>query len=152
MPVSRQSNLFVRSTQSLSKEKLREKFVQALREQGRDWGLLIRDINGGFTGVGRAQANSLKVIPTEVYRLYLDGREELARGVDVIGTPLLTLAHVKAAGDEMHVFHGWCGAESGSVPVSMVAPTVYLDRLEVQRKNISPDRPPLLPNPVPEDQ
>ncbi|MDJ0655001.1 MAG: TldD/PmbA family protein [Xanthomonadales bacterium] len=151
-PVARQSNLFVRSRQAVPAEELRRKFVETLERQERDWGLVIRDVRGGLTSTRRTQTSALQVVPTEVYRLYRDGREELVRGVDVIGTPLLTLSHLAAAADSAQVFHGWCGAESGSLPVSLVAPSVLLDRLEVQRKSKSQSRRPLLPNPVPEDQ
>ncbi len=151
-PVARQSNLFVEVDGAVSRERLRRDFLAALDEQQREWGLIIRDVEGGFTGTGRIDPNALKVIPTVVYKVYPDGREELARGVDVIGTPLLTLSHVRAAADDAAVIHGWCGAESGFVPVSLIAPSIYLDRLEVQRKPKSQVRPPLLPNPVPEDR
>ncbi|MEM6938151.1 MAG: metallopeptidase TldD-related protein, partial [Pseudomonadota bacterium] len=150
-PVARQSNLFVEVDNPLSDEAIKARFVAAIGESGNEFGLIIRDAVGGFTTVNRQSPNALKVIPTILYKVYPDGREELARGVDVIGTPLLTLSHIQFGADNPEVFHGWCGAESGSVPVSLVAPSVMLDRLEVQRKARSQTRPPILPNPAPED-
>ena len=119
-----------------------------MQAQGKPWGLLIRSIDaGGYTVVGRADISSFKVNPEMVYRVYPDGREELVRGVDLIGTPLTLFAEVEAAADDAQIFHGWCGAESGMVPTSTVAPSILLRRVEVQRKPRSQDRPPLLPAP-----
>ncbi|MEM9532669.1 MAG: metallopeptidase TldD-related protein [Pseudomonadota bacterium] len=150
-PVARQSNLMVSVADPVPPDELKAQFLEALAESEKGFGLIIREATGGFTSVNRSQPNALKVLPTVVYKVYPDGREELARGVDVIGTPLLTLSHIRAGGTDPKVFHGWCGAESGYVPVSLIAPTVLLDRLEVQRKPRSQTRPPILPNPVPED-
>ncbi len=150
-PVARQSNLFVEVEKPLSPAELKTQFLASVEASDKGYGLVIRDATGGFTTTNRQNPNALKVVPTLLYKVYPDGREELARGVDVIGTPLLTLSHIQAGANDPQVFHGWCGAESGFVPVSLVAPTVLLDRLEVQRKSRSQTRPPILPNPVPED-
>ncbi len=49
---------------------------------------------------------------------------ELVRGVDIVGTPLVSLTKIVATGDTMETFNGYCGAESGSVPVSASAPAI----------------------------
>jgi TldD protein len=88
------------------------------------------------------------VIPLVVYRVYADGRpDEMVRGVDIVGTPLASFAKIAATSDRAEVFNGICGAESGAVPVSAVAPAMLISEIEVQRKDRSEDRPPLLPSP-----
>jgi predicted Zn-dependent protease len=82
-----------------------------------------------------------------VYRVYADGREELIRGVDLVGTPLAAFAKITAAANDFEVFNGYCGAESGQVPVSAVAPSLLVSQIEVTRKAKSQERPPLLPPP-----
>ena len=83
-----------------------------------------------------------------VYRVYADGRpDELVRGVDIVGTPLAALTRIVATGDQQHVFNGVCGAESGSVPVSAVAPAMLFSEMEVQKRAHSHERPPILPPP-----
>jgi TldD protein len=52
----------------------------------------------------------------------------------------------------MEVFNGICGAESGSVPVSAVAPALLVSQIEIQRKERSQDRPPYLSRPSTEVQ
>jgi TldD protein len=77
-----------------------------------------------------------------------DGREELVRGVELIGTPLSLLENVAAAADDMGVFNGVCGAESGWVPVSAIAPSVLLPEVEVQKLDRNLKRSPILPPPL----
>ncbi len=147
-PVSRQSNLIVEVTDPLTSEELKERFVEAIEATERPFGLRIEEIQGGFTFTGRMIPNSFNVSPLLVYRVYPDGREELVRGVDLIGTPLTTFSRVVAADDQIGVFNGFCGAESGMVPVSAAAPSVLVSQIEVQKKEKSQDRPPILPAPV----
>jgi hypothetical protein len=83
-----------------------------------------------------------------VWRVFPDGRpDELVRGVDIVGTPLLSLNNIILTGDKLQVFNGICGAESGQVPVSAVAPAMLFSEIEVQKKNKGTDRPPLMPPP-----
>jgi hypothetical protein len=89
------------------------------------------------------------MLPLVVYRVYADGRpDELVRGVDVAGTPLASLDKILGTGDTPEVFNGFCGAESGSVPVSAVSPAILVELLEVQKKETSTDKPPILPHPL----
>ncbi len=147
-PVARQSNLIVEVENPLTGDELRERFVESIQAADKPFGLRIEEIQGGFTFTGRTMPNSFNVTPLLVYRVYPDGREELVRGVDLIGTPLTTFSRVVAADDRIGVFNGLCGAESGMVPVSAAAPSVLVSQIEVQKKEKSQDRPPLLPAPV----
>jgi hypothetical protein len=146
-PVARQSNMLVAVDKPIGYAELKQRLLAEITQQGQPWGLIIRDLDGGFTETARQSTGGAKLLPTMVYRLYADGREELVRGVDLVGTPLTLLAELEAADGRYGVFHGWCGAESGYVPVSTVAPDLLIRRIEVQRKPKSQDRPPLLPAP-----
>ena len=148
-PVSRQGNLIVESSKSMTNAQLRQELVKLIKEQGKPYGLLIDDIAGGFTFTGRGQPQAFQVLPLVVYRVFPDGRpDELVRGVDMVGTPLASLKKIVATGDTPEVFNGYCGAESGSVPVSAASPAILLSELEVQKKESSTDRPPILPPPA----
>ena len=147
-PVSRQSNMLVTTTQPVSEQELREKLIELCKEQGKSFGLFFKDIQGGFTFTGRSLPNSFNLLPTEVYRIYTDGRpDELVRGVDLVGTPLVTLSMISDAGGTCEIFNGICGAESGSIPVSVVSPAILVTQVEVEKKSKSQDRSPILPRP-----
>ena len=95
--------------------------IAEVKKQNKPYGLYFRDITGGFTTTRRAGLQAFKVIPVIVYRVYADGRpDELVRGADIVGTPLASFSKILATGDKTEVFNGYCGAESGSVPVSAV--------------------------------
>lgn len=148
--VARQSNLLVESSKSVSRAELKKMLIEQIKSSNKPYGLLFDDIEGGFTFTQRYLPNSFNVRPTVVYRIYPDGREELVRGVDLIGTPLIAFSKIVAADNDVGVFNGICGAESGWVPVSAVSPGLLISQIEVQRKEKSQERAPLLPPPAPE--
>ena len=68
-------------------------------------------------------------------------------GVDIVGTPLASFAKILATSDAPQVFNGYCGAESGTVPVSAISPAILVSEIEVQKKNRARDLRPLLSRP-----
>jgi predicted Zn-dependent protease len=147
--VSRQSNLVVESAKAVSDSRLREMLVEEIQRQHKPYGLYFRDITNGFTTTSRAGLQAFSVVPVIVYRVYADGRpDELVRGADIVGTPLASFAKILATGDKPEVFNGYCGAESGSVPVSAVSPAILVSEIEIEKKAKANDRPPLLPEPA----
>jgi TldD protein len=145
--VARQSNLIVEVANPVSNPELKRMLVEEIKKQNKPFGLYFQDIEGGFTLTGRVIPNAFNVLPVMVYRIYPDGREELVRGVDLIGTPLTTFSKMVAGDDQVATFNGICGAESGSVPVSASSPAVLVSQIEVQKKGKSQERAPLLPPP-----
>ncbi len=147
--VSRQSNLIVESAQQVTEGRLREMLTEEIRRQGKPFGYYFEEVTGGFTLTGRQGVQAFKVIPLVVYRVHPDGRpDELVRGADIVGTPLSAFAKIIATGDTPGVFNGYCGAESGDVPVSAVSPALLVSEIEIQRKQTSQDRAPILSRPV----
>ena len=149
--VSRQSNLIVEIENPVSADELKEMLLERVREQGREFGLYFEDIQGGFALTGRTMPNAFNVQPLVVYRLYADGRQEYVRGVNLIGTPLTTMSRIEAGASDYDTFNGYCGAESGSVPVSAVSPSILISQIEVQKAMASRAKPPILPTPVERD-
>jgi predicted Zn-dependent protease len=146
--VSRQGNLIVQSTKTMSPGVLRDSLLAECRRQGKPYGLVFEDISGGFTMIGRGGPQAFKVIPLLVYRVYADGRpDEVVRGVDIVGTPLTCFAKITATADDDDIFNGTCGAESGWVPVSAVSPSILVSEIEVEKKSKEQDRPPVLARP-----
>ena len=148
-PVARQSNLVILNSKPESRAELKKQLLAQIKAQGKPFGLFFDDIQGGFTLTGRSIPNAFNVLPIMVYRVYPDGREELVRGVDLVGTPLTTFSKILAADDEKSVFNGICGAESGGVPVSASGPAILISQIEVQKKAKAQERPPILPVPFP---
>jgi predicted Zn-dependent protease len=147
--VSRQSNLVVSSTRAVSDQKLRQMLIDEIKRQNKPYGLYFEDITSGVTTTQRAGVQAFKVVPVIVYRVYADGRpDELIRGADIVGTPLASFSRILATSDKQEVFNGYCGAESGSVPVSAVSPAILISEIEIEKKDASQDLLPLLPSPL----
>jgi len=147
--VSRQSNLIVEAEQAVSPDSLRALLRLECAKQAKEYGLLFEDIEGGFTFTQRTLPNSFNVSPLVVYKIYADGRpDELVRGIDLIGTPLATFNNIIAASTDVEVFNGTCGAESGWVPVSASSPSLLVSAVEVQKKQKSQAKLPILSDPT----
>ena len=145
--VARQSNLIVESKKAVSRADLKKKLIEQINASNKPYGLFFDEIEGGYTFTQRSIPNAFTVLPTVVYRVYPDGHEELVRGVNIIGTPLIAFSKIVATDNEIGIFNGVCGAESGWVPVSAVSPGLLVSQIEVQRKEKSQEKVPLLPPP-----
>ncbi len=148
VPNGRQGNLIVTSTHAVPDSELRKMLIEEAKKQGKPYGLYFEDISSGNAETTRNSPQAFQVIPLVVYRVYVDGRpDELVRGVSIVGTPLAAMKRILATGDKSDVFNGICGAESGSIPVSAVAPAMLLTEMETQRQPQGTERVPILPNP-----
>jgi len=151
MPTGRQGNLIVTSSKTVSDAELRGMLIAEAKKQNKPYGLYFEDISSGFAVTTRSAPQAFQVIPLVVYRVYVDGRpDELVRGVSIVGTPQAALNSILATGNHQDIFNGICGAESGSIPVSAVAPAMLVSQIETQRQAQGTARPPILPPPVPE--
>jgi TldD protein len=148
MPTGRQGNLIVTSTKAEPEADLRKELIEEAKKQGKPYGLYFEDISSGFAVTQRSAPQAFQVIPLVVYRVYVDGRpDELVRGVSIVGTPLAAMKRIVSTSDKSEVFNGECGAESGTVPVSAVAPAMLVSEIETQRQQQGTQRPPILPIP-----
>jgi len=145
MPTGRQGNLIVTSTKTEPEIDLRKQLISEAKKQGKPYGLYFEDISSGFAVTTRSAPQAFQVIPLVVWRVYVDGRpDELVRGVSIVGTPLAAMKRILATSDKSEVFNGECGAESGTVPVSSVAPAMLVSEIETQRQQQGTQRPPIL--------
>jgi TldD protein len=144
MPVARQGNLVVETTRSVPRTDLEKLLIDEVRRQKRPYGMMFTDISGGVTNTDAFEPQAFRVFPVMAYRLYPDGKKELVRGLNLIGTPLIALQSIRAASREVETFNGFCGAESGFIPVSASAPSLLIEKLEVEKGFIPADRPPIL--------
>lgn len=157
-PVGRMATLMVESENRHSLDTLKKMLIEEAKKQGKPYGLIIRHIRNGETDTKGPSASGLggnfqafKATPVLVYAVDVaTGKERLVRGVELVGTPLVSLEKVIAAGNDDDVFNASCGAESGWVPVSVVSPSILTAQVELQRVGGNPKRSPLLFSPFQE--
>lgn len=148
-PMARMGNLVVRSSKTVSRENLFEELRAEARRQGKPYGLYVEEVDGGETNTSRWGVQTFKGVARKLYQVDTEtGALTLVRGADIVGTPLASIRKISLTGDDYHVFNGFCGAESGYVPVSAVAPSVLVTEIEVQRRSEEPLTQPILPPPA----
>ncbi len=147
-PVARMGVTRLIASETVPYEELEKQLIEEVKRQGKPYGYVIDDLSGGFTQIYSGRAQVFKLTPQYVYRIYPDGRKEVVRGADIVGTPLVSFSQIKAAASDDAVFNGTCGAESGWVPVSAIAPSVLLKSLEIEKTAKSSSKPPVLPAPM----
>jgi TldD protein len=146
--VARMGNTRLSCTEPIAAANLRDTLKAWLRRTGNPFGLMVHELSGGYTYTGRDLPQTFKLEPLFVTQIFADATpDRLVRGVDVVGTPLQSLAQIVAAADDPAVFNGYCGAESGWLPVSAISPSLILSSLEFESRSKDQNRPPILPPP-----
>lgn len=147
-PTGRMGNLIVEAHDPLPPAELERRLRAELERTGKPYGFLLVGSSGGENPTNRESPQTLEVRPRLVYRLDRKGRRTLVRGVKLVGTPLVLLNRIVAAGSDAALANGFhCGAESGWVPVSQIAPSVLVSEVELQRLPEDRVRPPVVPHP-----
>jgi predicted Zn-dependent protease len=147
-PVGRMANLFVEGKSPVPGARMRDMLLEEVRKQGKPYGLIIETIAGGATNTSSYGFQAFKGVPRVAWRVDAKtGETTLARGFEIVGTPLSSINKILATSDRYGVFNGYCGAESGSIPVSTVAPEMLFAEVELQRAEEGKERPPILPPP-----
>ena len=149
-PIARMANLMVASSDAkkVPYAKLKQMLIEQVKKQKKPFGLIIKDITGGSTNTSGYGYQAFKGSSRLIYKVDpKTGAETLVRGAEMVGTPLVSISKIVAASQETGVFNGYCGAESGYVPVSTIAPALLTTEIELQRNQTGKERPPLLPPP-----
>jgi predicted Zn-dependent protease len=146
-PMSRMAVTYVKAENTVPFEELKRLLIEEVKKQNKPYGLIIKNIQGGSTNTSTFGYQAFNGVPRSVYRVYPDGREELVRGVEMVGTPLVTISKIIKASNEYGVFNGYCGAESGYIPVTAIAPYVLISEIELQSTLKLKERSLILPSP-----
>ena len=146
----RMANLIVSADGAVTLDELQKKLLDLVRREGKPYGFFLVGSSGGENPTNRESAQTLEVRPRLIYRVdAATGARTLVRGVKLVGTPLVVLNRVVAAGNDPTLANGYhCGAESGWVPVSQIAPSLLVSEIELQRLPEERSRPPILPSPL----
>jgi TldD protein len=169
------SNLFFTTTEGQSAADLKKKFLDACKQNGQKFGLVIRAMDNPVIGSSSQQelSDALAVlatgaqkgdrIPMLVYRVNVDdGHEELVRGAILAGVTTRSLRTLLGIGSDNAVFSyaqsqdaeiagtplAAFGSVSGGVASTVVAPSLLFEEVEVRGPHGEPRRMPLVPPPA----
>jgi hypothetical protein len=141
--------LFVEAEDGVTNEELKKALIDAAAEQHLEYGLRIVSIEGAGGGLARAVAAlrgggrggaggggpggfggaaSNLGDPVAVYKVYLDGREELVRGCEFGSLEVSALKDILAAGNQPTIYNTGSPAGGGA---SVIAPAVLFEEVEL---------------------
>ena len=160
-------NLFVRAAQTVPAPELKQKLIQLCQERNKPYGMLVRKLDfpssASFDEFRRMTASMAQSggnarpvsLPLLVYRVYPDGKEELVRSLRFHGLSTRNLKDIAAASDENYVFDfidsnaplALIGAGNFITSVSVVAPSILFDELELEPVQEEVPKPPIVPPP-----
>lgn len=147
-PMGRMGTLIIESVEITPQETLKNMLLEECNKQGKTFGYIIKKAVSGETATGRHGFQAFRQRPILLYQVHADtGEEILIRGLEIVGTPLSSINKIIAAADNYNIFNGYCGAESGYIPVSTIAPSVLTTEIELQKISSEKSKPPLLPAP-----
>jgi TldD protein len=133
-PISRMAVTIIESKNGLGLDKLKARLIQEIKRQKKPFGMIVYETNGGETATTNYDFQAFAGDISYATLIYPNGKEVAIRGVNFVGTPLQSLSNIIAVGDEQQLDNGFCGAESGLVPISTISPAVLISNLELQGK------------------
>jgi predicted Zn-dependent protease len=129
-------NLIVQSSASRSYEDLKKELIDMCRAEKLEYGVVIKALDGS----GRGPIGS----PVLAYKVYVaDGREELIRGASAAGITVRSLRTIEAAGSDSYA----ANRLSGAGPMTIVAPSVLIEEMELKRPTGAQQKPAILTHP-----
>jgi TldD protein len=168
------SNLIFSSTETVSNEDLKKKFVESCKAEKLDFCIVVRQMDNPSLSLmhqedfsellasfgGNAATDRL---PLVVYKLYpKDGHEELVRGARITGFSPRMLRSIAGIGSDAFVYNymqsqingisgtalgAFGSAQGNGLPATVIAPALLFEEIEVRGARGEPKRLPILPEP-----
>ena len=146
-PISRMAVTIVESKNGISLDRLKSRLVQEIKKQKKPFGMIVYETAGGETDTTNYDFQAFSGNISYATLVYPNGREVPVRGVNFVGTPLQSLNNIIAMGDTPTLDNGFCGAESGLLPISTISPAALISNLELQGKDEEMVTPTILQRP-----
>ncbi len=141
------SNLFVSTSEPVTVAEMKKRLIELCRTRNKPYGIIVRKMDfPSSAGVDEArrvmsaqQGGRPVSIPILVYKVYVDGHEELVRGLRFRGFNVRSLKDILAAGDDSAAFEymdntapfALIGGAGFTSEACVVAPSILIDDLEL---------------------
>jgi len=134
------SNLIITATGGKSYEDLKKELLKTAKEERLDYGIMIKATN--------PNGNSPVGTPVLTYRVRVsDGKEELIRVAGASGLNVQGLRHIVAVGNDSIASNRLVGTQGAETPTSVVAPSVLVEELSLDKPSGTQQKPALMTNP-----
>ncbi len=159
------TNLIIKAHETSSVADLKKKMIDLCQQRGLSYSIVIKKMDFPSTAAsdemrrlmgGGAAGGRPVSMPLYVYKLYLDGHEEMIRGVKLRGVNARSLKDILAAGNDEatlnYLENGATFAQVGgggyTTEVSVVAPSILIDDLELTKMEDELPKLPVAPSPM----
>ena len=142
---SQVSNFFVRANNGKSEEELKQELIKNCREIGLTFCVKITMLTPEQSPGGAMLSQ-----PVLAYKVYTaDGREELVRALSLGEVTLRVLRDITFAGRENYAYNTTLSGDywRGGLPVSISAPSIMVEELEMKKISGTQQKPALLTHP-----
>lgn len=160
------SHLAVTTEAGLSLKDLKEKLLQIIQQQGKEYGVIIRRVGNPLLKTSRDLMAASFAMPSrdeisvertiQAYKAFPDGREELIRSAEISGLNLSTFKEILAASQELTVYSAPFSAslislfylgDSTTPIVSYVIPSLLFEDITVKKPSGEIPKPPAIKHP-----
>lgn len=157
-PKGRFTNLIVTSDQTVSYDELKRELIEYCKEMDLEYGIVVKKLKDknlemektfDFSRfMGMPQKEKELTPPLEVYRVWVkDGKEELIRGAEFEGVTIKTLKDISQTADDYYV-HNFLLGHDHELPTSIVAPSILIEEMDLEKTEAKAVKPPYLKSPV----
>ena len=129
----------VESAQAIPNAELKARYIALLKAQDKTFGYIVRGVRSD--GQGGAAGPGID----SIVKVTLDGRETPVRGMRFGAVSPMAFRDLAEASKERHVFSYRAGPTSA---VSVIAPSLIFEELEIQRVRDILQKPPVVPSPL----
>ena len=161
------TNLIVTAHETRSVADLRAKMIDLCKQRGLSYAIVVKKLDFPSTATSDEMRKLMSggsggrpiSMPLYVYKLYTDGHEEMIRGVKLRGVNARSLKDILAAGDDRnrldYLENGAAFAQVGAggytAEVTVVAPSILVDDLELTKMEDELPKLPIAPSPMMSD-
>jgi len=152
-------NLFVKSRNTDSEENLIERLKELAKDYGNDYGIIITRLQGTmpqnvmerYRRLYQARGRQVPLLstPVNIYKLDIKtGSIKLTKGLDFSQTSPAVLKDIISTGDKEYIYNFIYRDEFGNeYPVSVIAPAVLIEEVDLIQKKIETKKTPIVPRP-----
>ena len=160
-------NLFIQASETTKESDMKSKLLEKAKAAGLKYGILIRRLDFPSTANGEELQSMGRQLqkggysrtlnsPLLAYRVYLDGHEELVRGLRFKDFSAKDLRDIDLASDKPYVFNyvnngssfNHADGANSATTTAVVAPSLLLDSVDLARAENEPGKLPIVPAPA----
>jgi TldD protein len=160
-------NLFIEASEATKESDMKAKLLEKAKAAGLKFAILIRRLDFPSTANGEELQSMGRQLqkggysrtlnsPLLAYRVYLDGHEELVRGLRFKDFSAKDLRDIDLASDKPYVFNyvnngssfNHADGANSATTTAVIAPSLLLDSVDLARAENEPGKLPLVPAPA----